>query len=115
MKQTHCMSLLEAIANVAVGYGIAVATQMLVFPIFGLQATLAQNLKMGAAFTIVSICRSFAIRRVFEAVWVHRAERKTAAPAGQRCQIPAMLRKEFCKPDLDHQSSRKSPRDPASS
>ena len=38
------MSLVEAVANVVVGYGVAVVTQMLVFPLFGLTATLAQNL-----------------------------------------------------------------------
>ncbi len=70
MKQTRVMSLLEAIANVVVGYGVAVTTQMLVFPVFGLQTTLAQNLKMGAVFSIVSIIRSFALRRVFEAIRV---------------------------------------------
>ncbi|WP_425299517.1 DUF7220 family protein [Roseibium aquae] len=31
-------------------------TQILIFPIFGLHTTLAQNLKMGAGFTI--LCRS---------------------------------------------------------
>jgi hypothetical protein len=31
MKQSRTMSLVEAIANVAVGYGIAVGTQILVF------------------------------------------------------------------------------------
>jgi DNA modification methylase len=35
--------------------------------LFGLHTTLAQNLKMGAVFTVVSIARSFALRRVFEA------------------------------------------------
>ena len=66
MKQSRLMSLVEAIANVAVGYGVAVITQILIFPIFGLHTTLAQNLKMGAIFTVVSIARSFALRRVFE-------------------------------------------------
>ncbi len=50
-----------------VGYGVAVVTQILIFPVFGLHTTLAQNLKMGAVFTVVSIARSFALRRVFEA------------------------------------------------
>jgi len=62
------MSLVEAATNVVVGYGVAVVTQILIFPIFGLHTTLAQNLKMGAVFTIVSIGRSFALRRVFEAI-----------------------------------------------
>ena len=68
MKQTRIMSLVESIANVIVGYGVAVVTQILIFPVFGLHTTLAQNLKMGAIFTIVSIARSFALRRVFEAI-----------------------------------------------
>lgn len=68
MKQSRLMSLVEAVANVLVGYGVAVVTQILIFPIFGLHTTLAQNLKMGAIFTVVSIARSFALRRVFEAI-----------------------------------------------
>ena len=70
MKQTRLMSLIEAITNVVVGYGVAVATQMLVFPVFGLHTTLAQNLQMGGIFTGVSILRSFLLRRVFEAIRV---------------------------------------------
>ena len=68
MKQTRRMSLIEALTNVAVGYGIAVVTQMAVFPLFGLHATLAQNMMMGAIFTVVSIIRSYALRRAFEAI-----------------------------------------------
>ena len=68
MKQSRLMSLVESIANVLVGYGVAVITQILIFPVFGLHTTLAQNLKMGAIFTVVSIARSFALRRMFEAI-----------------------------------------------
>ncbi|MBB5224637.1 hypothetical protein HNP73_004608 [Amaricoccus macauensis] len=74
MKQTHLMSLVESVANVIVGYGVAVVTQILIFPVFGLHTTLAQNLKMGAIFTIVSIARSFALRRVFEAIRMRTAK-----------------------------------------
>ena len=62
------MSLVEAIANVAVGYGVAVVTQILLFPFFGLHTTLGQNLAMGGIFTIVSLARSFLLRRFFEAL-----------------------------------------------
>lgn len=68
MKQSRLMSLVEAVANVIVGYGVAVVTQILIFPIFGLQTTLGQNLAMGGIFTIVSLFRSFALRRLFEAI-----------------------------------------------
>jgi len=70
MKQSHLMSLAEAITNVVVGYGVAVIAQILVFPVFGLQLSLAQNLKMGLIFTSISLIRSFALRRVFEAIRV---------------------------------------------
>ena len=66
MKQTRTMSLIEAIANVIVGYMLAVITQILIFPVFGLHATLAQNLKIGLVFTVVSIARGYALRRLFE-------------------------------------------------
>lgn len=68
MKQSRAMSLVEATANVVVGYGVAVLTQLLVFPLFGLHTTFAENLMIGAIFTVVSIARSFALRRLFEAL-----------------------------------------------
>ena len=77
MKQSRSMSLAESVANMAVGYCIAVASQILIFPAFGLHITMAQNLKMAAAFSGISICRSFALRRAFEAIRV-RAVKETA-------------------------------------
>ena len=74
MKQSRLMSLVEAVANVIVGYGVAVVTQILIFPIFGLHTTLAQNLQMGLLFTGVSITRSFLLRRLFEAIRVAKPE-----------------------------------------
>jgi hypothetical protein len=72
MKQTRLMSFVECVANVIIGYGVAVATQILIFPVFGLHASLVQNLQMGAVFTLVSMARSFALRRVFEAIRVRQ-------------------------------------------
>ena len=37
MKQSRAMSLVEAVTNVVVGYGMAVATQIAMFPNFGLE------------------------------------------------------------------------------
>ncbi len=71
MRQSRVMSLIEALANVAVGYGVAVLTQLLVFPLFGLRTTVRENLAIGAIFTIVSIVRSYALRRTFEAMRSH--------------------------------------------
>lgn len=70
MKQSRLMSLVESVANVIVGYGVAVVTQILIFPVFGLQTTLGQNLAMGGVFTIVSLARWFLLRRLFEVIRV---------------------------------------------
>lgn len=68
MKQSYLMSFVESVANVIVGYGVAVVTQILIFPFFGLYTTLGQNLAMGGVFTLVSLARSFLLRRLFEAL-----------------------------------------------
>lgn len=66
--QSRWMSFVEALTNIAVGYALAVATQALVFPLFGLQVPLGDSLLIGAVFTVVSLVRSFALRRVFNHV-----------------------------------------------
>ena len=70
MKQSRAMSLVESVANVIVGYSVAVVTQILIFPVFGLHTTLAQNLKIGLIFTAISIARSYVLRRLFEGIRV---------------------------------------------
>ena len=65
--QTRIMSLVESVANIIVGFAVAVITQLLVFPLFGLAASLSDNLIIGLIFTVVSLCRSYALRRLFNA------------------------------------------------
>lgn len=77
MKQSRTMSLVEAIANVGVGFGVAVLAQIAVFPLFGLDVPFTDNLLIGAIFTAVSIGRSFALRRLFEAIRVRSSETTT--------------------------------------
>ena len=50
----------------AVGYGVAVATQLAIFPFFGIRAPLGDHLLIGVLFTGVSLVRSYALRRVFD-------------------------------------------------
>lgn len=64
--QSRLMSFVEAVANIVVGYGLAVLTQIIVFPLFGLHATLSENLLIGGLFTLTSLTRSFILRRAFE-------------------------------------------------
>ena len=66
--QSRRMSAVEAIANVLVGYGVAVLAQLAIFPLFGIAVSLGDNLAIGAAFTVVSLARSYAVRRLFNAI-----------------------------------------------
>jgi hypothetical protein len=66
MSQSQRLSLVEAITNVVFGYALAVITQIVVFPWFGLQVSLGDNLAIGAIFVITSLLRSYVLRRLFE-------------------------------------------------
>lgn len=66
MKQSRRMSLLESVMNVCVGYGVAMLTQWLVFPLFGIHASVREHLVIGLIFTVVSLVRSYVLRRAFE-------------------------------------------------
>lgn len=70
MKQSRMMSLVEAVTNVTVGYALAVVTQIIVFPWFGLEAALGEHLAIGMAFVGVSLVRSYLLRRLFERITV---------------------------------------------
>ncbi|MFM2123702.1 MAG: hypothetical protein RL328_153 [Acidobacteriota bacterium] len=59
------MSATEAVANVAIGYGIAVAATAVILPAFGYRVTAQDALGISAAFTAVSLARSYLLRRVF--------------------------------------------------
>jgi hypothetical protein len=56
MKQSRAMSLIEAVANVVVGYVLAIATQIVVFPWFGISAGMGEHLAIGLAFVV--LCRA---------------------------------------------------------
>jgi hypothetical protein len=60
------MSMVESLTNVVVGYVLAVAAQIVVFPWFGLQPSLGENLLIGFIFVGISLLRSYALRRLFE-------------------------------------------------
>ncbi len=72
MKQTRRASLIESVANVIIGYGVALGSQVVVFPIYGLHVGFKDNLKIGIVFTVVSLVRSFILRRVFEILRMRR-------------------------------------------
>jgi len=62
-KRIH--SLLESFINVLIGYLVAVGSQILIFPLFGIDIPLRDNFLIGFYFTIISIIRSYTLRRIF--------------------------------------------------
>lgn len=65
MKQTKIQSLVESIINILIGGFVAFISQLIVFPMFGIEATLSDNLGIMAWFTLISVVRSYVIRRWF--------------------------------------------------
>lgn len=65
MTQTKKASLLEAIINTAVGYGLSVLTYQLVMPLLGYNTSFKENVILVAVFSVISIVRNYFIRRFF--------------------------------------------------
>lgn len=65
MSQSRLFSGFEAVANVLIGYVVAVLGQLLVYPAVGLNVSLRQSLQIGLVFTALSLARSYAVRRLF--------------------------------------------------
>lgn len=62
-SKTH--SLIESITNVIVGYFVALLSQIIIFPFFGIHVTIRDNIFIGLWFTVISIIRSYILRRIF--------------------------------------------------
>ena len=67
--QTRLESLIEAAINVALGYMVALGAQLIVFPWFNINIPMSSNIAIGIIFTLVSLVRSYALRRFFN--WLH--------------------------------------------
>lgn len=68
MSQTRLGSWLEAWANIAVGFAINWCANMLVLPLFGFHVTGPQAFGIGVIFTVISLVRSYVLRRVFNRI-----------------------------------------------
>lgn len=73
--QTRWQSLLEVTSSTTLGFLVALATQLVVFPLFNLETTFVQDLKIAFIFTAVSILRSYLVRRLFN--YLHSRETRS--------------------------------------
>ena len=66
MGQSVRGSVLEAVANVAAGLVLGLLLQAGLHTLYGLRSTGPQQLSIVVAFTLASLLRSFALRRLFD-------------------------------------------------
>jgi hypothetical protein len=65
MTQSRTASAVEAVANVAIGFGIAWLATLVVLPAVGVPVNAAQGFWITCAFTVISLVRSYLLRRLF--------------------------------------------------
>lgn len=81
MQQTKIGSLVEALMNILIGFWVAILSQVLIFPMVGIDVPLSTNLEIGLWFTLISLVRSYVIRRWFNAR-LHKTSMAIAARIG---------------------------------
>jgi len=65
MSQSKIMSFIESWANIFVGYTINVVVQIIIYPWFGIHTSIQSNMMIGGIFTLISLTRSYCLRRLF--------------------------------------------------
>ena len=63
--QSRLMSLIESLTNVAIGMVVSFFGQIVVSHWYNLPLNFAQNMQIVAFFTVLSVARSFVVRRWF--------------------------------------------------
>ena len=63
--QTKLESFIESFTNILIGYIVALISQLIIFPFFDIHINFTDNLLIGLYFTIISLIRSYMIRRFF--------------------------------------------------
>ena len=63
--QTKKQSLIESLTSTTIGIIIGIVLNLTILPIFGYPVSLSDSLWISVIFTIVSIIRSYIIRRWF--------------------------------------------------
>ena len=68
--QSRKGSVIETMTNIFIGYWINFLGNWFILPLFGFQVTVSQNIKIGLLFTIISVLRSYGLRRFYN--WLGR-------------------------------------------
>lgn len=71
--QSHRMSMIESLSNVVVGFGVSMLANLLILPLFGYSPGIVDAGLIGAVFTVISLIRSYLMRRLFNWIGVRHA------------------------------------------
>lgn len=63
--QTKKQSIIESCTNIGTGYIISMIANYFVLPLFGYSVDMAKSAKIAVVFSVISIVRSYVIRRCF--------------------------------------------------
>lgn len=77
MKQTRLESLIEVCLNIAIGFCVSYAAWPFVAHLYNIPYNALQNLGITCIFTVLSIARSYVVRRWFNA-GLHQAAKTLA-------------------------------------
>lgn len=67
-SQSRIGSLIESLCNIAIGATVAFVAQLLIFPLYGFTPTDAQDAAITGWFTLISLARSYVVRRLFNSL-----------------------------------------------
>lgn len=73
--QSRRHSLFESLVNVFVGFGIATIANFVILPWFGHNVSFGDSAGIGLLMTVVSIARSYALRRFFNWIYLKESHR----------------------------------------
>lgn len=74
MSQSKAMSLLEAVVNTVVGLGVAMVATAAICKAYNIPMTWENNFIITFWMTVISIVRSYLLRRLFNAGWRPRLQ-----------------------------------------
>lgn len=80
--QSRVQSLYESFANIGVGMAIAFVSLAVLFPALGVASSAATNVALVGAMTVLSVLRSYGLRRVFNAISTTQSPLDSAVEQG---------------------------------
>lgn len=96
--QTKTGSFVEAVANIAVGFSINFCANLIVLPWFGYHVTPKAAFGIGIVFTVISLVRSYVLRRWFNGLKFGNTASppaETGYPPEVKSAIKAQLKRQY--------------------